>query len=124
MQSSPIQSNPIQSNPIQSNPIQYNTIQYNTIQYNTIKYNTIQYNTIQYNTIQYNTIQYNTIQYNRVVTPEQGILFGFSHCTPEQGDKFKTPVAHTCLIKVESPPWGRQPLACLQAPALTFLCST
>ena len=45
--------------------------------------NTIQYNTIQYNTIQYNTIQYNTIQYNRfkegAVTPEQGILFGFSH---------------------------------------------
>ena len=45
--------------------------------------NTIQYNTIQHNTIQYNTIQYNTIQYNRfkdgVVTPEQGILFGFSH---------------------------------------------
>ena len=58
-------------------------IQYNTIQYNTIQYNTIQYNTIQYNTIQYNTIQYNAIQYNRfkkgVVTPEQGILFGFSH---------------------------------------------
>ena len=36
-----------------------------------------------YNTIEYNRIQYNTIQYNRfkeeVVTPEQGILFGFSH---------------------------------------------
>ena len=27
--------------------------------------------------------------------------------TPEQGDKFKMPVAHTHLIKVESPPsWG------------------
>ena len=60
------------------------------------------------NTIQYNTIQYNTIQYNRfkegAVTPEQGILLGFP--TPEQGDKFKTPVAHTCLIKVESPSPG------------------
>ena len=26
--------------------------------------------------------------------------------TPEQGDKFKTPVAHTRLIKVEFPPLG------------------
>ena len=44
----------------------------------------------------------NTIQYNRVVTPEQGILFGFP--TPEQDDKFKMLVAHTSLIKVESLP--------------------
>ena len=74
-----------------------------TIQYNTIQYNTIQYNTIQYNTIQYNTIQYITTRFKEeVVTPEQGILFGFP--TPEQGDKFKTPVAHTHLIKVEFPP--------------------
>ena len=53
-----------------------------------------------------NTIQYNTIQYNRfkegAVTPEQGILFGFP--TPEHGDKFKMPVAHTRLIKVEFNP--------------------
>ena len=58
------------------------------------------------NAIQYNTIQYNTIQYNRfnkgVVTPEQGILLDSS--TPEQVGKFKTPVAHTRLIKVESLP--------------------
>ena len=70
----------------------------------------MQYNTIQYNTIQYNTIQYNTIQYKRfkegAVTPEQGILLGFPN--PEQGDKFKTPVAHTRLIKVESPPEDRR----------------
>ena len=79
----------------------------NTIQYNTIQYNTIQYNTIQYNTIQYNTIQYNTIQYKEV-TPEQGILFGFP--TPEQGDKFKKPVAHTRLIKVKFPPGYCPPL--------------
>ena len=40
----------------------------------------IQYNTTQYNTIQCNTIQYNTIQFKEgAVTPEQGILFGFSH---------------------------------------------
>ena len=61
---------------------------------------TIQYNTIQYNTIQYNTIQYNTIQYN---TPTFLVpVLGFS--TSEQGGKFKTPVAHTGLIKVESHP--------------------
>ena len=67
--------------------------------------------------MQYNTIQYNTIQYNRfnkgVVTPEQGILLDSS--TPEQVGKFKTPVAHTRLIKVESlppPPQGTE--ACLQ----------
>ena len=35
------------------------------------------------------------------LAPEQSIIFGFS--TPEQGGKFKTPVAHTRLIKVESP---------------------
>ena len=38
------------------------------------------------------------------LVPEQGILLGFS--TPEQGSKFKTPVAHTRLIKVEPPPPG------------------
>ena len=67
-----------------------------TIQYNTIQYNTIQYNTIQYNTIQNKTIQYNTIQYNRF---KEGVIK-----TPKESDKFKTPVAHTRLIKVESPP--------------------
>ena len=36
-----------------------------------------------------------------VLVPEQGILFGFSN--PEQSGKFKTPVAHTRLIKVETP---------------------
>ena len=51
-----------------------------------------------------NTIQYNTIQYtilHKFLVPEQGIRFGFS--TPEQGGKFKRPMAHTHLIKVESP---------------------
>ena len=61
------------------------------------------YNTIQYNTIQCNTIQYNTIHnFALKKVPEQGILFGFS--TPEQGGKFKTPVADTRLINVEFPP--------------------
>ena len=75
-------------------------IQYNTIQYNTIQYNTIQYNTIQYNTIQYNTIQYNTIDLRKERLLQSRVSFlGFP--TPEQGDKFKTLVAHTLLIKAE-----------------------
>ena len=108
----------LQCNTIQCNTIQCNTIQCNTIQYNIIQYNTIQYNTIQYNTIQYNTIQYNTIQYIiwlqgrrgssrtgyiiNVLGPRTGYALGFS--TPEQGGKFKMPVPHTLLIKVEFPP--------------------
>ena len=31
----------------------------------------------------------------------------FELSTPEQGGKFKTPVAHAHLIKVESPPGAR-----------------
>ena len=45
------------------------------------------------------SIQYNIL--HNFLVPEQGILLGFS--TPEQGGKFKTPVAHTHLIKAESP---------------------
>ena len=61
--------------------------------------------TIQYSTIQYNTIQYNAYKFlHTFLAPEQGIRFGFS--TPEQGGKSKRPVAHTCLIKVESLPPG------------------
>ena len=37
-----------------------------------------------------------------MVTPEQGILLGFS--TPRQGGKFKMPVAHARLIKLSPPP--------------------
>ena len=40
--------------------------------------------------------------YNTVL--EKSILLGFS--APEQGDKFKTLVAHTHLIKAESPGGG------------------
>ena len=68
--------------------------------------NTIQYNTIQYNTIQYNTIQYNTIFC--IISWFQNRVYFLGFSTPEQGGKFKTPVAHTRLIKVESPP-GRRP---------------
>ena len=39
-------------------------------------------------------------QDNDLMFSEQGILFWFF---PLQGGKFKTPVAHTCLIKAESP---------------------
>ena len=50
----------------------------------------------------------------RVVTPEQGMLLGSS--TPEKGQKFKMPQAHTRLIRVESspppPPSGSAFAAC------------
>ena len=49
------------------------------------------------------TIQYNTIHnFALRKVPEQGTFFGFSN--PEQSGKFKTPVAHTCLIKTDPPP--------------------
>ena len=119
MQYSTIQYNTIQYNTIQYNTIQYNTIQYNTIQYNTIQYNTIQYNTIQYNTIQYNTMQCNAMQYSNSRTGYMISVLGsrtrswlqnmyrvyfWGFSTPEEGGKFKVPVAHIRVIKAEFPP--------------------
>ena len=55
---------------------------------------------------QYNTIQYNTIDLRKEQYLQSRVSFlGFP--TPEQGDKFKTSVAHSRLIKVEFPPPGR-----------------
>ena len=50
-----------------------------------------------------NTIQYNAIDLRKEQYLQSRVSFlGFP--TPEQGDKFKTLVAHTRLIKVEFPP--------------------
>ena len=58
--------------------------------------------TIPYNTIQYNIIQHNTIQYC-IISRFQNRVNLSEFSTPEQGGKFKRPVAHTRLIKVEFP---------------------
>ena len=72
----------------------------------TIRYDTIQYSAVcsvvcsmQWS-VQCSAVQCSALQRSALrKDPEQGVLFGFS--TPEQGGKFKTPVAHTHLIKVE-----------------------
>ena len=107
-------SNTIQYNTIQYSTVQYSTVQYSTVQYSTVQYSTVQYSTVQYSTVQYSTVQYSAAQHSTAHNRMQGIIFiiswlqnrvyFLSFSTPEQGGKFKTPVAHTRLIKVESPP--------------------